>query len=312
MTETIAIIDLGTNTFNMLIVEHNFHSFKLLHQQKIAVKLGEGGMNDQIIRPAPFQRAIDAIEQHLAVAKKLQCTNTYAFATSAMRSSKNGKDLAKAIYDKFELSINIIDGNREAELIYFGVKQAFKKFNSTSLIMDIGGGSTEFIICNNQGVLWQKSYNLGAARLLEWLTPSNPITDNEILALHQKLNNKLTALFEAFNKFRPTQLIGSSGSFDSLHEMIMHELNTPDLAYQKNHIELPINKYLPLAHKIIHSTTEQRLVMPGLIEMRVDMIVIATLFIEFIRIKTSINKIYQCQYALKEGILFEVMEKKYC
>lgn len=311
MTETIAIIDLGTNTFNMLIVEHNFHSFKLLHQQKIAVKLGEGGMNERIIKPAPFQRAIDAIEQHLAVAKKLRCANVYAFATSAMRSSKNGNELAQTILEKFDLTINIIDGNREAELIYFGVKQAFRKFKTTSIIMDIGGGSTEFIICNNQGVLWQKSYNLGAARLLEWLVPSNPIAAAEIDKLYQKFNSELGELFDAITNFQPKQLIGSSGSFDSLHEMIMHQLNTPDLAYQKNHIELPLKEYLPLATKIIKSTTEQRLIMPGLIAMRVDMIVIATLFIEYIRIKTSITKIYQCQYALKEGILFEVMEKKY-
>jgi len=311
MTETIAIIDLGTNTFNMLIVEHNFHSFKLLHQQKIAVKLGEGGMNDHVIRPIPFQRALDAIAQHLEVANKLHCTNVYAFATSAIRSSKNGNTLAQAILDKHNLTINIIDGNREAELIYYGVKQAFKKFKTTSIIMDIGGGSTEFIICDNKGILWQKSYNLGAARLLEWLTPENPISQDNIVKLHQKLDIDLNDLFDAIAKYLPKQLIGSSGSFDSLHEMIMHQLNTPDLAYQKNHIELPLDQYLPLAIKIIHSTTEQRLVMPGLIEMRVDMIVIATLFIEYIRIKTTITKIYQCQYALKEGILFEVMEKKY-
>jgi exopolyphosphatase/guanosine-5'-triphosphate,3'-diphosphate pyrophosphatase len=312
MTETIAIIDLGTNTFNMLIVEHNFHSFKLLHQQKIAVKLGEGGMNENIIRPPSYQRAIDGIGEHCLVAKKLHCKHVYAFATSAMRSSENGQQLANEIAEKHQVHIQIIDGDKEAELIYLGVKQAFKKIANVSLIMDIGGGSTEFILCDNKKVLWKKSYDLGAARLLEWLIPADPITAFEQNKLFARFDDELMDLFDALNVHQPKTLIGSSGSFDSLHEMIMHQKGTPDLAYQKNHVKLPKAAYIPLAKKIIASTTEQRLNMPGLVSMRVDMIVIATLFIEYIRLKTNIKNIYQCQYALKEGVLFEKMfgEKK--
>lgn len=177
--------------------------------------------------------------------------------------------------------------------------------------MDIGGGSTEFIICDNEKILWQRSYNLGAARLLEWLVPSNPITPTEIDKLYARFDDELTDLLAAVALHSPSTLIGSSGSFDSLHEMIMHACGTPDLAYQKNHILLPIKKYVPLAAKLIITTTDQRLVMPGLVEMRVDMIVLATLFIEYIRIKTNLKQIYQCQYALKEGVLSEVMAGKF-
>ena len=93
----IAIIDIGTNTFNLLIQEVDKNTTTLLHKDKISVKLGEGGINDGVIHPIPFQRGLDAIGVHLATIDQFQVDKIVAFATSAVRSAKNGGEFKAAI-----------------------------------------------------------------------------------------------------------------------------------------------------------------------------------------------------------------------
>ena len=89
----IAIIDLGTNTFNLLIVEGSTTLFKI----KIAVKLGEGGITKGYIAEAPFQRGFEALKKHLQTIEEYQVDRTLAFATSAIRSASNGVDFVTIV-----------------------------------------------------------------------------------------------------------------------------------------------------------------------------------------------------------------------
>ena len=139
-----AIIDLGTNTFNLLIVEGDQTLFKT----KIAVKLGEGGITNNFIAEEPYRRGLAALKKHIETIKHYKVERTLAFATSAIRSATNGAVFVKEVKKKLGLNIEVIDGNKEAELIYLGVQQALDLGQENNLIMDIGGGSTEFIICN--------------------------------------------------------------------------------------------------------------------------------------------------------------------
>ena len=117
--ERIAVIDLGTNTFNLLVADIAAeHSYQIIYTTKIAVKLGEGGINTGIIASAPFQRGIDAMKQHLEAAKKYDVHKIFAFATSAVRSAKNGNEFVAEINKQTGIEVTIISGEKEAELIY--------------------------------------------------------------------------------------------------------------------------------------------------------------------------------------------------
>ena len=139
----VAIIDLGTNTFNLLICDKKGESQKTIFKNKIAVKLGEGGIDKGIIDQAPYQRGIKALEDHLNTIKEYDVDKVRAFATSAIRSTKNGADFVSEVFEKLALKIEVIDGDKEAELIYQGVRKAIQFDLDYKLIMDIGGGSTE-------------------------------------------------------------------------------------------------------------------------------------------------------------------------
>ena len=177
----LAVIDCGTNTFNLLIVEFDHQKkHNKIFNSRIAVKLGQGSINEGFIGDEPFKRGVSAIEIFKHEIGKFNVSKILAFATSAIRDAHNGKQFVDTVKQQTDIDIEIIDGNREAELIYLGNKEAAKLSNSISLIMDIGGGSNEFILANNSGVLWKQSFAIGAARMLEKFSPSDPILQSEI------------------------------------------------------------------------------------------------------------------------------------
>lgn len=306
--DRVAIIDLGTNTFNLLIVEINTDkSYKVLCQTKISVKLGEGGINKGFILAEAFQRGIDALKMHRLTIQLHNVEKIIAFATSAIREASNGMEFIKKAKEATRIDIEIISGEREAELIYYGVREAVKMNNQASLIIDIGGGSTEFIIATKDEVYWKKSFLLGAARLLEKFKPSDPITESEIKSIISYLKLELQPLFEAIKKHPVRELIGSSGSFDSLAEMIAYRFYTPEILKNKTEYTFSLPDCAAIYTTLMKSTRKDRMEMKGLISMRVDMIVVSSILVHCILVACDIHKMRLSTYSLKEGVLYELI-----
>jgi exopolyphosphatase/guanosine-5'-triphosphate,3'-diphosphate pyrophosphatase len=302
----IAVIDLGTNTFNLLIAEKdNNGGYKKLSSNRIPVKLGEGTINKGFIGEIPFNRGISALKEYSKIINEQKIDKVVALATSAIRTAKNGLDFVEKAKSEAGIHVEVIDGNREAELIYFGNREAVVMNEKPSLIMDIGGGSTEFIIANKNQIFWKQSFLLGAARLLELINPSDPIKNEEINRLYAYFDEQLKPLKEAAKINPSLELIGSSGAFDSIIDMMAGAYSTETLS-DKTEYKIDLEKYFPLSDKIIHSTYEQRLKTKGLIEMRVDMIVISCLFVDYILKNFNLKQFRVSTYSLKEGVIFNI------
>lgn len=300
----IAIIDLGTNTFHLLIVDISATDIQILHKEKQSVKIGENGISyGKIAQPAQ-QRAVRTLQEFKQKMDILEVKQAYATATSAFRNAANGKSLAEEIYNKTGIAIDIINGKREAQLIYQGVIQALDLGKSKSLIMDIGGGSVEFIICDNSGVNWSHSFEIGAQRLMDQFHHKDPITPQEINRLDIFLDNHLAPLATAVEKFKPSVLVGASGTFETLS----HIYNISQNLEKSNDLELPlsIDGFRQIHQELGTKNRFQRLEMPGMIEMRVDMIVVASCLINYVISRANLSSIRISSYALKEGVLYEV------
>ena len=188
-----------------------------------------------------------------------------------------------------------------------------KMYDTPSLIMDIGGGSTEFIIANKKEILWKKSFLLGVARMMDKFKPSDPITKEEIKQIENYLEQELQPLFSAIESsfvkklVGCQELIGSAGSFDSLAEMIAHMLY--DISIMKGITEYDFNldDCEKIYNIVLQSTTKERMHMKGLSKMRVDMIVISAIFVDFIFLRLGLKKMRLSKYSLKEGVLWELM-----
>lgn len=304
----VAVIDLGTNTFNLLIAEAvDGFSYTTLFENKLPVKLGKGGIHNKMIQPDAMKRAEAALAEHVNQIQKFNVHNVYAFGTSALRGANNTKEFMRRIEERFHFHIELIDGNREAELIYKGVRQTIELDEKPVLILDIGGGSNECIICNSKKIFWKKSYDLGIARLLEIFQPSDPMTNKEIKKVNERFETELQALFSEITSYGVSQMIGASGTFDTLISMIEHEKQT--YTYDKHSRTIHMDDFNHLYRELLPSSYEERSKMPGLERMRIEMIVLAIHFVKYIIDKTDISHLSQSDFSLKEGAVFELLNR---
>lgn len=307
----ISIIDLGTNTFNLLIADiSSDKKFTIVYNTKVPVKLGEGGINKNFIAPPAFERGLNALEKYSQLIAEYKSEKQYSFATSAIREASNGKEFVQKVKELFNIDVQVISGDREAELIYYGVRKAAQLTNEKSLIIDIGGGSTEFIIANKNQIFWKQSFLLGASRLLEKFHPSDPIKEAETNSIKQYLKEQLKPLADALKKYPVTELIGSSGSFESLADMIAYRFYDIKILDNKTEFDFNLDDCNIIYEELLKSTKQERMQMKGLIEMRVDMIVVSSIIVHFVITEFEISKMRLSTYALKEGVIEELLKNQ--
>lgn len=307
MSNRLAVIDLGTNTFNLLIADIYQDKFIHLFSEEIPVKLGEGGINKGLITTEAWIRGITAMNYIHQKMIEYNCNKVKAVATSAIRSASNGNDFSRAVKAETGIIIEIINGSHEAELIYGGVRAGLK-LESTTLIMDIGGGSIEFIICDKDYIYWNKSYKIGATRIQEKYHNSDPITSENIQLIELHLKKSLTVLFHQCKIYNPQNLVGSAGAFETFAELVSLKNNQ---LYNKSDKEFIFNidQFTEIANELLKSNHSQRAKMPGLIPFRTDIIVSATVIIQYILRRTGINSLKLSTYSLKEGVLFRMLDE---
>ncbi|GAB3836673.1 Ppx/GppA phosphatase family protein [Hymenobacter jeollabukensis] len=305
----LALIDMGTNTFHLLIVElpeRRGEAPRVLLRTKVGVKLGEGGISNGEIAPAAFDRALHTLQAFQEEIELHQVTDVRATATSAVRVARNGEELVKAIFEQTGIRVEIIAGAREAELICKGIRQAVPLGDEPHLLMDIGGGSVEFIIANDQQIFWKQSFEIGAQRLLDQFFRHDPLTPDDVRAEQDFLRHALVPMLSAVEHFRPGTLVGASGSFDTLGDLEAARQGQ-DLARQPAAREVSLDSFYRSYDELLNTTHEQRLALPGMTPMRADMIVVACVLIDFVLNACRLTRIKASAYALKEGLLAEML-----
>ncbi|VXD17046.1 Ppx/GppA phosphatase family protein [Marinoscillum sp. 108] len=302
----IAVIDMGTNTFHLILVEVANDDFRIVFREKVAVKIGEKGINHGMITDEAIGRALKTLKHFKEIIEKEKADQVFATATSAIRNAHNGNDLVQKIKDQTGIETRIISGLQEAEYIYYGVKRALPIGKMPALIMDIGGGSIEFIIGTDSEILWKQSFEIGGQRMVEKFQKSDPITNEQITSLKGYLKENLEELFEACTTFHPKTLIGSSGTFDTLSD-IYRLTNGIEKAEEETEYPLTLEAFELIYSDLLLKTRAQRLEIPGMIPLRVDMIVVACVLIDFIISQLSLENIRVSAYALKEGVLLSTL-----
>ena len=302
MNNKIAIIDLGTNTCNLLIAEYNHSNYNILYQGKEVVKLGKNGIDKNHLTKDGLERAIHAIRKHQERIKIYDTSEVVIIATSAVREATNKDWFQREIKARTGLELLVISGDKEAELIYKGVKLAFSEIEDHSLILDIGGGSNEFILTEAGNPVWKESFPLGMARIIEQIPPSDPITLEEIRQINDWFESRLNQLWERLQNIDISMLIGCSGAYDTIVDLIdQTDAGTKTRIRQ----EITINDFQAIYEKLIGSTTADRMKMKGMESIRVEMIVPSVIFIKMVIERLKIQKIFQTDFALREGVLYD-------
>ena len=307
MDNTIAVIDLGTNTFHILIAKVlNDQRYQIIRRQRIPVMIGKGGINQGVITEEGQQRALSALHEFAELIKEHTIKRVRATATSAFRNARNGEELVQRIREEVGLHVEIIDGLQEAEYIFAGVQEALSLDQEPVLIMDIGGGSVEFIMSSDRQVRWKHSVEIGAQRLLDRFDIQDPISPENLEELTQYFRTTLGELLVAAKQWQPRTLVGASGTFDTLCDIHAHQ---NQLTVADDACERPISadSFSAILQDLLRKNRAERLAIPGMIEMRVDMIVVAAWLIQFVLTELDLKKLRVSAYALKEGVLREMV-----
>ncbi len=302
----IAIFDLGTNVFNLLIADVSKSSCEIVDVVKMGSQIGKGGFKSGYLTQEAIDRSIETFSKmYSKISLYGVDIKIKAFATSAVRDAKNGQDFSTKLTNLYpDVDLEIISGDREAELICKGIRESIMIYKDERVLMlDIGGGSNEFIISDSNNIFWKKSFPLGVIRMREIVEPSDPMTVEDIEKYKEYIDSQLEPLYLEANKHNISMMIGSSGSFDTLKELIFPYDDTSVPA-----TELPINLFNEINLKLIKSTKQERLNMSGMVEMRADYMVLGSIFVSHVIEKLNIKQLYQSSYSLKEGYMSEVAQ----
>jgi len=302
----VAVIDLGTNTCNLLIAELDSYGYEILHQSKQLVKLGDDKIRENEISAPATSRVLESFQIHQKIISEYQAEKVRVVATSAVRTAENKIDFLDQISENSGWLVRLISGEKEAEMIFEGVLLAFNEFKNPALILDIGGGSNELILASEKKILWKESQPAGMARIINRFKIFDPVRTNEIKQLQNYFFEWHKNAFEKCKAENVKTLVGCSGAFDTIADVI-DQVN-PGEKMRKTQ-EISISDFYKVFKTLIKSTREQRLLMKGMDMVRVDLIVPAVILIEHLISKTGISQIIQTDFALREGVLFEMMNR---
>jgi len=306
----VAIIDLGTNTFNILIVNiEKGKKIDILLKTKSAVMLGSEGLMTGYLSDKAFVRSFAVLRDYSGLIKDFECEQVIAYGTSAIRHARNSNHFIEKVKNELGIQITPISGDEETQYVFTAITHAVSMDSKNYLMIDIGGGNNEVIIGNGDQMLWSNSYELGSARLLELIKPEDPISPDEIEKLMSYFDEQMADLNDALHKYPVERMFGSAGAFDTFAEMI---------SQKKRHKPLPLNSrcsnftaddFNDIYKMIISTTSEERILIPGLETLRKDTIVMAAIFVKYIIDKAHIRSISQSTYALTEGVAFQLAKE---
>ena len=302
----IAIIDLGTNTFNLLVAERAADGgLHILHSAERPVFLGKGGIEKGVIAEDAFARGMEALAAHREAALAHGAERILGFGTSALRNARNAPDFVREALDRFSIAITVVPGGEEAALILDGVRQAVPFGDRPHLVMDIGGGSIEFILATGSALLWKQSFELGVTRLRERFPAPDPLPADAELRIATHLDEHLGPLWTVTEHHRPHTLIGSAGSFDTLAAMLAAKTGRT-LSDEEASLTFPLDAFDELKERLLRLPADERAQLPGIPPHRVETIPYAMIAVERV-LAQGIRELCWSRYALKEGAAWRVL-----
>ena len=303
----LAVIDLGTNTCNLLIADINYDRYSILHQSKQHVRLGDNKIKDNEISEEATNRVLKSFQIQKEIIEKFEVEKVRVIATSAVRTANNKIQFLETLGEKSGWLVKIVSGEKEAELIFEGVLLAISEFKNPAVILDIGGGSNELIVAHKKEMIWKESQPTGMARIINKFKISDPIREEEIGNLKSFFAEKHKIAFQKCKIENVKTLVGCSGAFDTIADII-DEVGPGEK--QRKTQKILLADFYRIFNKLVVTSREERLRMKGMDYVRVDLIVPAVILIEQLISEIGISQIIQTDFALREGVLFELLHSE--
>ena len=308
----VASLDLGTNTFRLLIADGiSRDRLSPVITKRAITRLGEGFAKRGRIQPSAINRSIAVLEDFARIIEKNHVENVFAVATSVVREAENGEAFIAQIYKKTGIPVRTLTGSEEARLSLKGVLSAVTQPTPNTLVFDIGGGSTEFILTEDTRPLSIESTALGVLFLSERFPTSDPPTTGELSRLsttirkHLCLINFDDAIPPGVHYGDPSllPLIGTAGTVTTL-AAIDQKMETYDPGTINNY-RLSRETLLTMYQRLTTLTAAQRTAIPGLEKGREAVIIPGAAIVLEIMNLFGYNHLTVSDAGLLEGIILD-------
>jgi len=305
----IAAIDVGTNSFHLVVasVDADGH-FEVLTREREPVRLGSGGEDMKRLTADALDRGIAALDRMRLIADHAGAATVTAVATSAVREADNRGEFVARARVEAGVDIEVVSGVEEARLIHLGVMAAVPLLDKRHLVIDIGGGSTEFIVGDGAEPLLMRSLKLGSIRLTDRFFPEGRSRQRAVRECRIHIESFLGRLPAEIGELGFETAVGSSGTIMALARMCA--IGRGDRDSRTGRLSFTAKELRSLTADLANATTPaRRLDIEGLEERRADIIVGGALLLSETFKLLGVKRMEVSDYALREGILFEQMRR---
>lgn len=303
MHKPLAIIDIGTNTALLLVARNSSQGLEILKDKCSFARLGEGLVKNECFSASAMDRVEAALGEYKFLIEGFDCQQVLAVGTAAFRKAKNADIFLRRIQNNLGISIKIISGEEEARLIALAVKKSFSDLARPFLVLDIGGGSTEFIVETNDGNPQEHSVPLGVVKLTEEFIETDPPSQKEI----QSLKKYLQAQWQRLPKFPLVlQMVATAGTPTTLSAIALGLKN-----YEAKKVHgsvLTFSTIQNLFKKLGSLPLQERQKVPCLPAQRADVIPAGCLILLTVMEHFGLRELKVSDWSLRHGVFFDFLK----
>jgi len=299
----IAALDLGSNSFHLIVVEARLDgSFETLAREREMLRLGDLVARTGAIGREAMDRAVEVIRRFKTVCDAQRADEIVALGTAALREAADGGIFVDRVADETGIKIQVVDGVREAELIFAAIKSSVLIDPGPAIAADLGGGSLEIMVGDRAGLGFAASLQLGVGRLTARFVHSDPPSAAELDALHEHIAAELAPVMEEALEAKPKMLIVSSGTFTSIARMATLDKDGRSGA-GINQLTVSAAEVAVLAKRIMSSTSAERARLAGADPKRIELLPAGVAVLEELLAATGLSEFTVSEWALREGIV---------
>lgn len=303
----IAAIDIGTNSIHMVIAEASRgDSFTVLDREREVVQVGRGSFQDGRLRRVPMRRTVSALRRFVQLARRHSVDRILCTATAAVREARNGGDFLKWARREAGVSPRVIPSEEEGRLIHLAVQAALRLEDDPALIVDIGGGSAQLVHVHGEDLVSVAGVPLGALRLTETLLQRDPPMPADLEELRRHVRRHLkTAITTTDGSL---QVYGSSGSIHALAQLAYFQERGRPLPQLNGHV-LTLTSLAALTRRLELMPRAQRERLPGIDEMRAEILVPGAIVLEQVLRLSGARGITLSDYGVREGLVTDWLRR---
>ncbi len=306
----VAAIDIGTNSIHMVVVRiDRTPSFEVVDREKEMIKLGRERLKDGKLTKGAMDLGISVLTRMKKLSVAHGCQYLIAAATSAVRDAKNRQEFLRRVEEEVGIRVRVLSGEEEAELIFRAVRDGTDLTDKKALVIDLGGGSTEFIVGNNFGAHMRESLQLGVIRMTdEFSDDERELSAKRYKLLAKEVRRLAGGSVERARAIGFDEVIGTSGTFKAIGDLLRAPDSIP--VGEATHVApLHFEEIDELTRRLQHLDVRARAQLNGMNPMRADNIAVGATIVRELMLMAGVDRIQVSNRALRDGLVLEIVRQ---